>query len=114
MDVVTAVIPAQGERIMTTSATEENVRIQAPSLLESPKAKKKARVGVRRTHVAPKKAKSGKKASQAKKASQNEKKGQSARDSSKTAQILDLLKRSGGATMKELIKVSGWQPHSVR
>lgn len=38
----------------------------------------------------------------------------SARDGSKAAKILDLLKRSGGATGKELEKATGWQPHSVR
>ena len=37
-----------------------------------------------------------------------------ARDGSKTAKILDLLKRPGGATSKELIKATGWLPHSVR
>jgi hypothetical protein len=37
-----------------------------------------------------------------------------ARDGSKAAKILDLLKRPGGATSKELQKASGWQPHSVR
>jgi hypothetical protein len=36
------------------------------------------------------------------------------RDGSKAAKILDLLKRPGGATSKELQKASGWQPHSVR
>ena len=36
------------------------------------------------------------------------------RDGSKAAKILDLLKRPGGATAKELQKASGWQPHSVR
>ena len=37
-----------------------------------------------------------------------------ARDGSKTAKILDLLKRPGGATSKELVKATGWLPHSVR
>ena len=37
-----------------------------------------------------------------------------ARDGSKTAQILDLLKRPGGVTAKELMKATGWQAHSVR
>jgi hypothetical protein len=33
---------------------------------------------------------------------------------SKTAKILHLLKRPGGATAKELMKATGWQPHSIR
>jgi hypothetical protein len=28
--------------------------------------------------------------------------------------ILDLLKRPDGATAKELLKATGWQPHSLR
>ena len=32
----------------------------------------------------------------------------------KTAKILGLLKRSGGASIKELCKATGWQAHSVR
>ena len=32
----------------------------------------------------------------------------------RTAQVLDLLKRSGGASLKELRKATGWQAHSVR
>ena len=36
------------------------------------------------------------------------------RDGSKTAIILDLLKREGGDTSKELMTATGWQPHSVR
>ncbi len=41
-------------------------------------------------------------------------KAASPRKGSKTAKILVLLKRPGGAALKELTKASGWQPHSVR
>jgi hypothetical protein len=33
---------------------------------------------------------------------------------SKTKQILELLKRPGGVTLKELAKLTGWKPNSVR
>jgi hypothetical protein len=93
---------------------EETGTAQATTTGDQPKPNKKASVAKQRAHVAPKKAKSGKKASPAKKAPKAQKKGRSARDGSKTAQILDLLKRPGGATSKELMKATGWQPHSVR
>jgi hypothetical protein len=47
-------------------------------------------------------------------ARRGEKKGGSARDGSKTAKVLELLRRQGGVTSKELLKTTGWQPHSVR
>lgn len=36
------------------------------------------------------------------------------RGGTKTDKILDLLKRPGGVSLKELVKATGWQPHSVR
>ena len=37
-----------------------------------------------------------------------------AREGSKTAKIMDLLKRPSGATLQDLMKTTGWLPHSVR
>jgi len=38
----------------------------------------------------------------------------SPRPGSKTAKVLALLKRPQGAGLKELLRATGWQPHSVR
>jgi hypothetical protein len=78
------------------------------------KASKKAAAGARRANVAPAKGKAGKKAAPAKKAPKSAKKATGARDGSKTATILEMLKRPEGATAKELLKATGWQPHSLR
>ena len=92
----------------------------APATAETPQAAKKATRAPRRGPVAPKKAKSGKKATPAKKAPKGAKKAKGgkaatgAREGSKTAKVLDLLKRPGGVSAKELMKATGWQPHSVR
>jgi Protein of unknown function (DUF3489) len=50
----------------------------------------------------------------AKKAPKRAKKAKGTREGSKTNTILDLLKRPGGVTAKELMKATGGQPHSVR
>ena len=98
-----------------TATTEAAAVAQA----EEPKAKKKASAGARRAHVAPKKGKPGKKASPAKKAPKDKKGAKSKesagpREGSKTDRILEMLKQPGGVTSKELMKATGWQPHSVR
>jgi hypothetical protein len=94
------------------SSAGQNETTQATA--EPVKGAKKANVAKRARHVAPSKAKSGKKANSAKKAPTGAKKAAGARDGSKAAKILDLLRRAGGATAKELMKATGWQPHSVR
>jgi Protein of unknown function (DUF3489) len=104
---------------MTTLIPEDNGSPAARTNSKKPKAKKKARMAPRRAHVAPAKTKLARKATLPKKAPQRHTKpevakSQVARDGSKTAQILDLLKRPGGATSKELMKATGWLPHSVR
>jgi hypothetical protein len=78
-----------------------------------PKPAKKPNVGKRARHVASTPAKSGKKTSPARKADTGGTKAK-VRAGTKTAKILNLLKRPGGATAKELMKATGWQPHSVR
>jgi len=101
--------------ITNAEATETAL---APEI-EQPKATKKAIAGKRGAHVAPAKAKSGKKttpvkkATSAKKAPKGAKKAGS-REGSKANAILDLLKRKDGTTLKELMKETGWQAHSVR
>jgi len=112
IDVVTAVITAQREN-MTTSTTEEPEPAQSATASDA-KTTKKAHAGALRGNVAPRKGKSSKKASPAKKAPKGATKATGARDGSKAAKILDLLKRPGGVAAKELLKATGWQPHSLR
>ena len=98
----------------------ETANTEAGAPAAQPKAAKKPRAGAQKAYVAPSKARSGKQASPAKKATKGAKSAKSpkkvngARQGSKTAQVLDLLKRSGGATLKEVMKATGWQAHSVR
>jgi hypothetical protein len=101
---VIAVITAQGENMISTTEQTET----APET----KATKKAARGARRANVSPAKGKAGKKASPKKKAPRSAR--NDAREGSKTATILEMLKRPGGATAKELLKATGWQPHSLR
>ena len=100
------------------SNTEEQA-LAIPGATQEPKAGSKPNVARRKPRVGPSKPKSGKKATSARKASKAPKKPmsakpESARKGSKTAKVLELLKRRGGATMKELMKATGWLPHSVR
>jgi hypothetical protein len=76
-------------------------------------AKKSATVGARRAHSASGKAKSGNKGNPPKKAPRRATKAP-IRGGSKTAAILEMLKRPDGVTSEELLQATKWQPHSLR
>jgi Protein of unknown function (DUF3489) len=92
---------------MTTSIPQEQTKAPATATAKGVPSAKKPRVAKRRAHVASSKATPARTATRVKKPT-------TARGGSKTAKILDLLKRPSGAILKELQKATGWQPHSVR
>ena len=77
-----------------------------------------ASAGAQAPDVAPGKAKATKKATPAKNAPKGKKaaKGQDAgpREGSKTARVVAMLQRKGGATLAEIMEKMGWQRHTVR
>ena len=99
---------------MTSKMTEETAAVEAAAVASQPKVKKNAAAAPRRAPVAPKKVKAGKKTISAKKTPKGATKAKGSREGSKTAQILDLLKRPGGVSSTELMETTGWQAHSVR
>ena len=104
---------------MKTSTAESQETAQATAT-ETPEATKTAHAGARKPRVSPSKAELRKKASPAKKGAKAAKKAKNtnpatgARQGSKTERVLNLLKRSGGASLKDIMKATEWQAHSVR
>jgi hypothetical protein len=130
INVLIAANAAQGETNMSeliNKNTDATVTATENSHKTPPR---KASPGARKPRVAKPEAKSGKKATPSKKAPKaaspntvpkpkgvrpgKAAKETSVRQGSKTEKILDLMKRSGGVTLKELTKAIGWQAHSVR
>ena len=77
------------------------------------------RAGAQAAKVTPPKGKLGKKTTPPKKAPKAKKiakvaESQGARDGSKTAQVIAMLKRKNGAALAEIMEQTGWQKHTVR
>src|ERR1035441_8408806 len=97
---------------------------QAPATeTQHAKGPRKAKPGKQAPRVAPAKAKATKKATAAKKAPKAKQaakapkatkpKAEGVREGSKTATVVALLERKGGATLAEVMKATGWMAHSV-
>ena len=103
-----------------TSNAEEQANAPAAATVRPPKPTKRAHVAPRKSRVAPGKPGSVRKASSAEprpkslKAAKQAKPATGAREGSKAAKVLGLLRRPDGASLKELMKATGWLAHSVR
>jgi len=110
--------PVQKFKNPKTAIARIWTRIQPLGEPEKPKAQRNAKVGAHAAHGAPAKAKAHKKATPAKKGAQAPKKAKAkaaaVREGSKTAQVVAMLQRKGGATLAEITAKMGWQKHTVR
>ena len=93
----TAAITAEGENMETTVEQKTGTGASAGDQKTTPTASRRS------AHVAKKKGKANKRTSAAKKTLKNHHKVKSGRPGSKTNKVLNLLKRPGGVTAKELV-----------
>jgi len=111
--------PVKGFKSAKAAISRIWARIQNLGEPAKPKAERKAGVSAQAAKGAPVKAKANKKATPAKKAAKLTKKtamkkAAAAREGSKTAQVVAMLQRKGGATLAEITSKMGWQKHTVR
>jgi hypothetical protein len=98
-----AAVAAQGAHVAPEKAPSKKGASQKTAAPKGPKAAKKAEA------AAPKEAKPKK----APKAARTNEAG-TLRPESKGAKVLELISRTKGASLAELMKATGWQAHSVR
>jgi len=99
-----------GESVEPQSQSEAAAKAPVP---------RKAKRGAQAAQGAPVKGRSGKKAISAKRAPKGQKAAKvretsSPRAGSKTAQVVAMLQRKGGATLVEIMEKMSWQRHTVR
>ena len=90
-----------------------------PAQLAAPKAERQAKRGARVAKGAPAKGKSSRKATAVKNAARTKPAVQApevrvAGRGSKKAEVIAMLGRKNGATLSEIMRIMGWQQHTVR
>ena len=111
--------PVQGFKSAKAAAGRIWGRIQNLGENPAPKATTKATSAKHARRVAPSRPQSTQKTTRAKKAAQapqkaTKPKAESVRPGSKTAAVVALLERKGGANLAEVMQATSWQAHSVR
>ena len=104
---------AEATNTTETVAVAEQGAQGAPEKVTSKKAASQKKSVPKDQTVAKGKAAVPKEA-KAKKAAKPAKEATTPRPASKGANVLELISRANGATLAELMQVTGWQPHSIR
>jgi hypothetical protein len=109
--------PAQAEPVAEEAVTSEAIAEPAVATEPEPTQDDPASTPQETPQspdVAPEVAPATKKAARAKKAPKVAQNATAPREGSKTTKVLELMKREGGVTLKEIMVATDWQAHSVR